>query len=158
MILVDANLLIYSFIEDFPQHRAAKSWLDSHLNGTEAVGMPWAALLAFVRIVSNPRFFEKPRTIQDAWRQVEAWLDVGTVWIPEPTASHRRIVGELLKHAGNDPNRVPDAHLAALAMEHELTLYSSDKGFARFARFTDLSWENPLKPSEEPPAEEPPSE
>ncbi len=78
MILVDANLLIYAFIEEFPQHRAAKSWLDGQLNGPDRVGMPWAALLAFVRIASNPRFFEEPQTIQSAWRQVENWLDVET--------------------------------------------------------------------------------
>lgn len=72
MILIDANLLIYSFIQDFPQHEPAKSWLDTQLNGPERVGLPWASLLAFVRISSNPRFFETPQTVQGAWRQVES--------------------------------------------------------------------------------------
>ncbi|MCP4591783.1 MAG: type II toxin-antitoxin system VapC family toxin [bacterium] len=143
MILVDANLLIYACIEEFPQHKAAKSWLDGRLNSTDRVGMPWASLLAFVRIASNPRFFEKPLPIKDAWRQVQGWLDLDTVWIPEPTERHREVLGEVLEHVGNNANLVPDAHLAALAIEHKLTLCSADQGFARFA---DLSWENPLKP------------
>lgn len=82
MILVDANLLIYAFIEEFPQHQSSKSWLDGQLNGPGKVGLPWAALLAFVRISSNPRFFKKPQTILDAWQQVGGWLDVESVWIP----------------------------------------------------------------------------
>ncbi len=142
MILVDANLLIYAFIEEFPQHTAAKSWLDGRLNGPDKVGLPWAALLAFVRISSNPRFFEEPQTIQDAWRQVESWLDVESVWIPEPTERHRELLTGLLQQVGRDPNKVPDAHLAALAIEHGLSLHSSDRGFAGFS---DLSWVNPLE-------------
>ncbi len=141
MILVDANLLIYAFIEEFPQHAATKSWLDSQLNGSDRVGLPWAALLAFVRISSNPRFFERPQTIQDSWRQVEDWLDIESVWIPEPTERHREHLARLLAKVGSNPNRVPDAHLAALAIEHELTLYSSDRGFARYS---GLSWVDPL--------------
>jgi toxin-antitoxin system PIN domain toxin len=144
MILVDANLLIYASIGEFPQHRAAKDWLDGQLNGSDRVGMPWSALLAFVRIVANPRFFKEPETILTAWRQVEGWLDIENVWIPEPTQRHRMVLTELLKQAGGNPNQVPDAHLAALAIEHDLTLYSGDRGFARYSA---LRWVNPLQPT-----------
>jgi predicted nucleic acid-binding protein len=36
---------------------------------------------------------------------------------------------------------IPDAHLAALAIEHGLTLCSTD---GDFARFPGLKWTNPL--------------
>ena len=36
---------------------------------------------------------------------------------------------------------VPDAHLAALAIEHGLTLCSTD---GDFAKFPGLAWQNPL--------------
>jgi toxin-antitoxin system PIN domain toxin len=141
VILVDANLLIYSRVSSFPQHQSARAWLDANLNGTVKVGLPWSSLLGFVRLVSNPRVFERPESIQGAWQQVEEWLDCPTTWIPLPTESHRRILASLLQAGSLRANHVPDAHLAALAMEHGLTLCSTDSDFSRFPR---LVWENPL--------------
>lgn len=142
MILVDANLLIYARSASSPMHDAARTWLDSKLNGTAAVGLPWPSLLAFVRLTSNPRVFPRPLTLMDAWRQVEAWLDCSPAWIPTPTEHHRAILGPLLNEAGGGANLVPDAHLAALAIEHGVTLCSTD---GDFARFSGLRWENPLR-------------
>ena len=141
MILVDANLLIYAHGATLPQHAAARGWLDGRLNGRAQVGLPWPSLMAFVRLVSNPRIFERPESITNAWNQVEQWLDLDPVWIPQPTDRHREILGTLLKQVGGRSNLVPDAHLAALAIEHGLTLCSTD---GDFARFPGLRWENPL--------------
>jgi len=142
MILIDANLLVYAHVENMPQHASARKWLDVQLNGVAPVGLPWASLLAFVRLVSNPRIFEQPEPIVHAWDQVEQWLSLEPVWIPQPTGHHQEILGILLKQAERS-NLVPDAHLAALAMEHGLTLYSAD---GDFARFSNLKWTNPLLP------------
>jgi hypothetical protein len=102
--------------------------------------LPWTSLLAFVRIISNPRVVDRPRSLPEAWSQVEAWLDCPPAWIPLPTEHHRETLGELLRVVPRG-NLVPDAHLAALAVEHGLTLCSTDGDFARFPR---LRWENPL--------------
>ena len=59
MIIVDANLLVYAHVVSFPQHSAARTWLDERINGTAPVGLPWPSLLGFVRLVSNPRIFER---------------------------------------------------------------------------------------------------
>lgn len=142
MILVDANLLVYAHASSLPQHERALRWLDEHLNGTAAVGLPWASLLAFVRLVTNPRIFERPESIPEAWKQVEAWLGCGSVWIPAPMERHREILAKLLLQTGMRSNLVPDAHLAALALEHGLILCSSD---GDFARFSNLRWQNPLE-------------
>lgn len=142
MILVDANLLVYAYVRDMPHHVAAHSWLDRQLNDSPRVGLPWPSLLAFVRLTSNPRIFESPSTVAAAWGQVEAWLTAPNVWIPLPTARHPEVLGRLLAaDSGLRADLVPDAHLAALAMEHGLTLCSAD---GDFARFSELSWENPL--------------
>lgn len=143
MILVDANLLVYAHIAEMREHEPARAWLDERLNGVAPVGLPWATLLAFVRLVSNPRILAQPRTVVQAWRQVESWLDAAPVTITEPTERHREIVGGLLCAPGMSSKLVPDAHLAALAIEHGLTLCSADTDFARFP---DLRWENPLAP------------
>ena len=143
MILIDANLLIYARVSSFPQHQLARDWLDRQLDGVPRVGMPWASLLAFLRVVTNPRVFERPEPIADAWNQILAWLACDTTWIPEPTERHAKLLGEFLALPGVHGNLVPDAHLAALAMEYGLTLCSTDGGFARFS---GLPWLNPLTP------------
>lgn len=142
MILIDANLLIYAHVSSFPQHVDAKEWLDAQLNGPSPVGLPWQSLLAFLRIVTNPRIFEHPESMTDAWVQTQSWLDCDTVWIPEPTERHREVLGSLFNGSGMLANLVPDAHLATLAIEHGLELCSSDGDFARFPK---VRWRNPLR-------------
>ena len=142
MILLDGNLLIYAKVESFPQHATARRWLDGKLNGTTGVGLPWPSLLAFVRVVSNPRVFDRPCSVVEAWAQVETWLELPTAWTPEPTDRHRGILDTLIPNAGK-ANLIPDAHLAALAMEYGLILQTTDRDFARFQ---GLRWENPLGP------------
>jgi toxin-antitoxin system PIN domain toxin len=142
MILIDVNLLVYSWDSASPKHEGARGWLDGMLSGTARVGLPWESTLGFLRIVANPRIFERPATIGRAWRQVEEWLDCSNVWIPQATGEHRAVLGRLLSDLGGGPNLIPDAHLAALAIEHGLTLCSSD---GDFARFKGLRWSNPLR-------------
>lgn len=141
MILVDANLLIYAHVRSFPQHTRARDWLDARLSGSTLVGLPWPSLLGFLRIVTNPRVFERPETITEAWRQVSAWLDAEVAWVPQPTERHRDVMEKLLAATGVQANLVPDAHLSALAIEHGLLLCSTD---GDFGRFPDLRWQNPL--------------
>jgi toxin-antitoxin system PIN domain toxin len=141
MILVDANLLVYARASSSSKHREAASWLDRQLNGNAIVGLPWQSLLAFARLVTNPRVFEHPLSIQSAWAQIEAWLDCPIVRIPNPGDSHRDILGELMKTAVDRANLIPDAHLAALAIENGFVLCSSDRDFARFP---NLKWQDPL--------------
>lgn len=143
MILVDANLLIYAQVSTFQQHEASRHWLDEQLSGAMPVGIPWASVLAFLRLTTNPRMFARPATMAESWQRVEAWLACEQVWIPSPGERHAALLGGCLRAPGMRPNLVPDAHLAALAMEHGLTLCSAD---ADFARFPGLRWLNPLAP------------
>ena len=124
-----------------PHATSARDWLDQQLNGSTRVGRPWVSLIAFLRLVTNPRVFERPEPIADAWRQVRAWLACEVAWIPQPTERHPELMDERLAVPGIHANLVPDAHLAALALEHGLTLCSSDGDFARFPK---LRWLNPL--------------
>lgn len=143
MILVDANLLIYAHVSSVGQHEPARAWLDDRLNGSAPVGLPWLSLLAFLRLVTNPRVFERPASVADAWRQARAWLACEPAWIPLPGERHADVLGELLRSSVAQGNLVPDAHLAALAIEHGLVLCSTD---GDFARFRGLRWMNPLAP------------
>lgn len=143
MILVDANLLVYARVVGMPQHAPARAWLEGVLNGAAQVGLPWASLLAFVRLVANPRVFERPDTVANAWAQVREWLSCERVWIPAPTERHADVFEMLLPDVGNRSELIPDAHLAALAVEHGLIVCSADGDFARFKH---ARWHNPLAP------------
>jgi hypothetical protein len=141
MILVDVNLLLYARMSLFAEHRRASKWLDEQLNGSTPVGIPWQSLTAFIRLIINPRVFTKPLPLAEAWKQVEEWLACSPVWIPVPTENHAYILGQLICGNALTPNLIADAHLAALAIEHGLTLCSAD---GDFARFRDVRWVNPL--------------
>jgi toxin-antitoxin system PIN domain toxin len=142
MIVVDANLLVYAHVRSFAEHDAARRWLDERLNGTARVGFPWPSVLAFLRLVTNPRVFERPESMTGAWEQASEWLAADTAWIPQPADRHPDILGTLLSLPGIQGNLVPDAHLAALAIEHGLELCTTD---GDFARFPGLRWTNPLR-------------
>jgi uncharacterized protein len=142
VILLDANLLVYAHVDHSPAHERARLWLDDRLNGSAGVGFPWPTTLAFLRLVTNPRIFERPEPIEHAWRQIHEWLSRPVAWIPEPTERHREILQSLLLGHGVRGNLVPDAHLAALAIGHGLVLCSTD---GDFARFDGLRWQNPLR-------------
>ena len=143
MILVDVNLLIYATNTHSATHASARDWLDRQLSAPYRVGLPWPSLLGFLRLATNARIATRPLTMAAAWRQVAQWLTCEEAWIPLPTERHAEVLGSLLAGPGVQGNLVPDAHLAALAIEHGLTLCSTD---GDFARFPGLKWSNPLAP------------
>lgn len=100
-------------------------------------------MLAYLRLATNARTFAPPVTMAAAWQRVSAWLAAEPVWTPQPTERHAEVLRTLLAQPGVHGNLVPDAHLAALAIEHGLTLCSTD---GDFARFPELRWLNPLAP------------
>jgi toxin-antitoxin system PIN domain toxin len=132
---------MYSVHEQFEAHARAKSWLDERLNGTDRVGLPWGALLAFLRLSASPRVLSRPIPLRDAAAVVGAWLALPVAWTPEPSDHHAQILAELLA-TESKADLVPDAHLAAIAIEHGLVLCSTDRDFARFE---GLRWTDPLK-------------
>jgi len=142
VILVDANLLIYAGFPLFEQHQRAKAWLDEQLSGRPKVGLAWQSLITFLRLATNPQIFRRPVAMRDARLQVREWLDQPAAWTPEPTPGHADVLDDMLAVPGVRGSLVPDAHLAALAIEHGLTLMSHDSDFARFP---GLRWEDPLR-------------
>jgi toxin-antitoxin system PIN domain toxin len=141
-VLLDANLLIYAVDRRAALHGPAAGWLTEVLNGRRRVGIPWQSITAFVRIVTHPRVTTTPLSGAEAWRFVESWLDTDVAWVPPATERTARILGELVRAEPVTANLVPDAALAALAIEHGLVVMTTDTDFARFP---GLRWENPLR-------------
>jgi len=141
VILVDANLLVYANDESAAEHAVARAWFEGVLNRPARVGLPWPSLLAFVRLVSNAAIVRLPVTPAAAWQRATEWLARDNVWIPLPGPQHGELLAEFFTDRRITSRMVPDAHLAALALEHGLTLCSTD---GDFARFPGLRWQNPL--------------
>ena len=143
MIVVDANLLLYAYDASSAAHDAARAWLEETLSSSDPVGLPWATLLAFLRISTNPRALTRPLSMAEASAIVDAWLSQPCVTIAEPGERHWEVLAGLLAAGQVRGPLVSDAHLAALAIEHGATLATTDRDFARF---DGLRTSNPLAP------------
>lgn len=140
-MLLDANLLLYAVHRESRHHERALSWLTEQLNSSHRVGLPWQSLGGFLRIVTNPRVLPDPLRPAVAWRQVVEWLAAPAAWVPGPGPGYADLLGELIVRYEIAGKLVPDAMLAALALEHGLEICSADTDFARF---TEVRWSNPL--------------
>ncbi len=141
MILVDANLLLYAYNTDAPEHKSAAAWLESTISSVSPFALSWQTITAFIRISTNIRAFPKPMSIKEASSAVTEWLERPNVTILLPTERHWEIFARLLIEGQATGALVMDGHLAALAIEHGATLATTDRDFARFS---ELKVVNPL--------------
>ena len=111
------------------------------MNGQGSVGLPWVAVLGFIRIATDPRILENPLDVRSVCARVRSWLDRAQTVLVLPGDRHADILFDLLEAVGPGGNLNTDAHLAALAIEHQAALHSTD---ADMGRFPGLSWVNPL--------------
>lgn len=141
MILIDTNLWLYSSLQDVPQHAQAKAWLEATFNAEEGIALPWSVALAVLRISTQSRLMLRPLSPAQALELVEGWLRHPMVEVVQPGPSHWSVLRLLIQEAGTAGNLTSDAHLAALAIEHDCTLCSADSDFRRFP---GLRFRNPL--------------
>ena len=141
MILVDANLLLYAEDSLSEHHDDARAWWDAQLSGSGLVGLCWPVLSAFIRISTNPRLHQRPLTLKEATQRVQSWFDQPCVRVVQPSDGHWIVFQRMLRNGNAVGNLVSDAHLAALAVEHNCVLHSTD---GDFARFRGLKWKNPF--------------
>ena len=142
MIIPDLNLLVYAHNAADRRHASAREWWESCLNGSEPVGMAWATLLGFVRLTTHRQVLVSPLPVATATGVVEEWLDQPIVRVLVPGRDHAKHCFGFLKKLGVAGNLTTDAHLAALALEYQAELHSTDTDFAQFP---GLRWHNPLE-------------
>jgi toxin-antitoxin system PIN domain toxin len=153
MYLVDANVLVYATDAQAPQHDAARGWLDAHLAmRPRYVGLPWPSILAYLRLVTNPRIYSPPAPVAEAWQRAEEWLARPAAWVPVPGSRHTQLFDDIVSDVRPAGNLVPDAHLAALAQENGLTVVSTDSDFAKF-RY--VAWLDPVTGKQRRPSPDP---
>ena len=141
MILPDVNLLLHAYNRESPVHAHARRWWESLMNGTGSVGLAWVAILGFVRISTHRHIVTHPLSVESACATARSWLAQPQVSVLHPGNRHAEVLFGLLGSLGTAGNLTTDAHLAALAIEHQAELHSTD---ADFKRFHGLRWTNPL--------------
>ena len=141
MILPDINLLVHAYNSESPVHDGARSWWEGLLNGSRPVGLPWVTILGFVRIATHRQVLASPLAVGAACGRARAWLARPCVSVLHPGERHAETLFGLLEALGIAGNLTTDAHLAALAIEHQAELHSTD---ADFRRFPGLRWVNPI--------------
>ena len=141
MIVPDVNVIVHAYNEESPVHDRARSWWEETLGAQETVGLAWSVVLGYIRITTHTRILANPLHPSVACGHVEAWLAQPQVSFLHPGERHAAIFFDLLRRLGTAGNLTTDAHLAALAIEHQAEVCSTD---ADFARFSGLSWRNPL--------------
>lgn len=143
MRCVDVNLLVYAHRRESPDHDAYRRWLDDALRHDEALGLFDLVLSGFLRVVTHPRVFKEPTPLEPALTFVETLRTAPNALKIAPGPRHWDIFARLCRTADARGNHVPDAYLAALAIEQGATWWSADRGFARYS---DLRWRHPLEP------------
>jgi len=141
MLLLDANLLIYAFRRDLPQHTTAKRWLERKLSTDEPLELLALSELAFLRITTNHRAFAQPSRFEEALRFLDAVRSCPIVSELHPGPEHRNIFVRMARDHHLRGNDLSDAFVAAAAIEAGAILASADRGFARFR---GLRWVDPL--------------
>ena len=141
MIVPDVNLLVYAYNRDAREHAGSRAWWENLLGSSQTVGLPWAVSCGFIRLMTHPAVLVTPLQPLRAIAHVKSWLDRPNVEVLDPGPRHLEVLEELLGNLGVAGNLTTDAHLAALAIEHQCELHSND---ADFARFSGLRWRNPL--------------
>jgi hypothetical protein len=141
VIVIDANLLIYSYDAASPHHLKSSTWVEQALSSGEPVGLSWQTVSAFLRVVTNRRLPGKRVDLREALDAVQEWLQQPSVRILIPGEAHWPVLRRMILEGGASGPLVSDAQLAALTIEYGGVLYTADRDFARFP---GLRWKNPV--------------
>ena len=146
MLLPDVNVLIYAHVEvSTPDHAAYAAWVTRMATGPEPFALSVLVLSAFVRIVTHPRIFKPPSTLEQALDFVSSLVERPNAHVVAPGPDHLAIFERLCRESGATGKLVADAQHAAIAVEHGFTWVSTDDDFDQFPGFR---WQHPLRPGE----------
>ena len=142
MLCIDVNVLVYAHRPEATNHHDYRTWLEQTRRGVEPLGVAAVVLSGFLRVVTHPRVFKEPTPLEVALEFVEAVRGSPAVVPVGPDARHWQIFTDLCRQLDARGNTVPDAFLAAIAIEQGATWVSADRGFAGFP---GLRWIDPLR-------------
>jgi hypothetical protein len=138
--LADVNVLVYAHRADLPEHDRFSAWLREEVESGRGFGVCDASLTGFLRVVTNSRVFSDPTPLEVALRFTDELREHAGAIALSPGVRHWTLFSELCGSIGARGNDIPDAFLAALAIESGSELITADRGFGRFP---GLRWSCP---------------
>ena len=122
--------------------RGPSGTVRSLAEGRAAWAIPWPCLHEFLAIVTHPRIYDPPSTVEEALDQIDAWMESPRLVILGETHDHWSILRRQLTAAQVRGPMVHDARVAAICLGHGVhELLSADRDFGRFSA---LAVRNPL--------------
>lgn len=142
MIAVDTNILVYAHRRDSAWHTAAAKCVRELAEASASWMIPWSCLHEFLAIVTHPRIYDPPSTLDAASRQIEYWLASPSLVVAHETPQHWDTLRQLVTKTKIMGPVVHDARVAAICLDHGVdALWSADRDFSRFG---ELTVRNPL--------------
>ncbi|HEX7671014.1 MAG TPA: TA system VapC family ribonuclease toxin [Polyangiaceae bacterium] len=143
MIAVDTNILVYAHRKDSPWHAKAREAVTDLAQGRARWALPWPCVHEFFAVVTHPRIYAPPSSMESALEQIEAWLESPSVEPIGEDVGYWAILREAVRSGKVEGARVHDARIASLCALHGVReLWSADRDFSRFP---DLTTRNPLQ-------------
>jgi uncharacterized protein len=133
VILLDVNVLLYAYDKSSEHHDACCRWLQTMFDGEDLIGLPSQTVIGFVRVVTNPGIVKNPLGMRFAVDIVDSWFARSRVVQVEPGARFWQILRDLMVREKVQGKLVPDAALAAMALEQGGIVCSADRDFRRFS-------------------------
>ncbi|MFC5381352.1 TA system VapC family ribonuclease toxin [Aquipuribacter nitratireducens] len=143
MILPDVNVLVRALRSDAPDHARYRHWLEETASGPAPFGLADIVLSGVLRVLTHPRVFSPPTPSEHVLEELGRLRALPTCVVVAPGPRHWDLFTRLCRDAGARGNLVPDAYLAALAVESGSEWVTTDRDFARFP---GLRWRHPFPP------------
>jgi len=130
---VDTSILVRAHRSDLPQHDEALSRLRSLAEGLLPWHLPVFCLGEFVRVVTHPKIFERPSTLDEAMSALHGLLESPTLRILSPGLRYPELFDQALRAGDARGNLAFDAQIVALCWEHGIPrILTLDRDFHRF--------------------------
>lgn len=133
MQMPDVNVLVYAHREGTHDHERYADWLTNLAMGPEPFAISELVLHGFLRVVTNPRIFDPPSSLFQAFQFIDALLRRPECSLVRPGASHWEIFRQLCEGGKVKGKLVADAAHAAVAIESGCEWVTADTDFARFS-------------------------
>jgi toxin-antitoxin system PIN domain toxin len=142
MIAVDTNLLVYAHRCDSPFHQEAAGLLSQLATGSQRWGIPWPCVHEFIAVVTHPRIYKTPSSLQIALDAVRALQDCPTQEFLGEGDGYMEQLVTVAMPAKVQGGAIHDARIAAICRYHGVReLWSADRDFSRFGQ---IKVRNPL--------------
>ena len=138
MLLLDVNVVVAAYRADHPHNHEVRPWFDHLTSSGRPFAVPTFVWASFLRLVTNRRVFELPSSVASAFSFIDATSAQPGYLVVVPGPRHLLLLRKLCQEADAQGDLIPDAVLAALALEHGGEIVTRDRDFARFSSVRHL--------------------